>query len=206
MADHYEELGVGKDATPEEIKRAFRRKAAKHHPDRGGDTEKFQALSVACDVLTDPQRRAAYDATGEDLNALDRAKKVRAEVAGAFMAALEQIDEVERTNPLDSVRRFIFKAVTQNQSTIGRLKAKVKKLKLVAKRIKRKSSADDPIGQHLAGEIATTEAQIIFVGSQIELQNEMMALVEDYTYAMDPVERSPGAFSFLTSSTGTSNK
>ena len=61
MASHYETLGVGKDASPDEIKKAFRRLAAQHHPDRGGDTKKFQEIQAAYDVLSDPEKRAAYD-------------------------------------------------------------------------------------------------------------------------------------------------
>ena len=61
MADHYATLGVARTATPEEIKRAFRKLASQHHPDKGGDTAKFQEIQSAYDTLSDPQKRAAYD-------------------------------------------------------------------------------------------------------------------------------------------------
>jgi curved DNA-binding protein len=61
MATHYETLGVNKDASPDEIKKAFRRLASQHHPDKGGDTQKFQEIQVAYDTLSDPQKKAAYD-------------------------------------------------------------------------------------------------------------------------------------------------
>jgi len=61
MTDHYQILGVAKNATPEDIKRAYRRLASQHHPDRGGDTAKFQELQQAYDTLSDPQKRAVYD-------------------------------------------------------------------------------------------------------------------------------------------------
>lgn len=62
--DLYTELGVERGATPEEIKRAYRREAIKRHPDRGGDKEAFQRLQVANEILSDPVRRGEYDATG----------------------------------------------------------------------------------------------------------------------------------------------
>jgi DnaJ-class molecular chaperone len=58
---HYETLGIGESATPEEIKRAYRRLASQHHPDKGGDTAKFQEIQTAYDTLADADKRAQYD-------------------------------------------------------------------------------------------------------------------------------------------------
>lgn len=64
MQNPYQTLGVERNATADEIKRAYRKLAGQHHPDRGGDTQKFQEIQVAYDTLSDPQRRAAYDNPG----------------------------------------------------------------------------------------------------------------------------------------------
>lgn len=61
MADYYTTLGVAKTATAEEIKRAYRKLASQHHPDKGGDTAKFQQVEEAYRTLGDPDKRAAYD-------------------------------------------------------------------------------------------------------------------------------------------------
>ena len=58
---HYETLGVAANATPDEIKSAFRKLAKQHHPDTGGDTNKFQQINEAYNTLKDPQSRAGYD-------------------------------------------------------------------------------------------------------------------------------------------------
>jgi len=58
---HYNTLGVGENATPEEIKRAYRKLASQHHPDKGGDTAKFQEIEGAYRVLSDPAQREQYD-------------------------------------------------------------------------------------------------------------------------------------------------
>jgi len=59
--DYYSTLGVNKDTTQDEIKRAFRSLASKHHPDKGGDTAKFQEIQTAYATLSDPEKRAQYD-------------------------------------------------------------------------------------------------------------------------------------------------
>ena len=59
--DHYAVLGVTKNATPDEIKKAYRKLASQHHPDKGGDTAKFQQIQEAYAVLSDPEKKAQYD-------------------------------------------------------------------------------------------------------------------------------------------------
>lgn len=61
MSDHYTTLGVSKSSSQEEIKRAYRKLASQHHPDKGGDTAKFQEIQTAYETLSDPQKRADYD-------------------------------------------------------------------------------------------------------------------------------------------------
>jgi curved DNA-binding protein len=61
VKDYYSTLGVARTATPDEIKKSYRKLASQHHPDKGGDTAKFQELEEAYRVLSDPEQRAAHD-------------------------------------------------------------------------------------------------------------------------------------------------
>ena len=61
MKDYYKILGVAKTATEDEIKRAYRRLASQHHPDKGGDKVQFQEVQEAYSVLGDAQKRQEYD-------------------------------------------------------------------------------------------------------------------------------------------------
>jgi molecular chaperone DnaJ len=63
--DYYEVLGIAKTASPDEIKKAFRKLAVKHHPDKeGGDETKFKEINEAYEVLKDQQKRQRYDQFG----------------------------------------------------------------------------------------------------------------------------------------------
>lgn len=67
MADHYETLGVSREATPEEIKKAYRRLARELHPDVNPSeeaSERFKGVTHAYDVLSDPEQRQRYDMGG----------------------------------------------------------------------------------------------------------------------------------------------
>lgn len=60
-ASLYDILGVQADASADDIRRAYRRSAVKHHPDKGGDPERFKEASAAYEVLSDTERRDEYD-------------------------------------------------------------------------------------------------------------------------------------------------
>lgn len=65
--DYYNILGVNRNASPDDIKKSYRKMSLKHHPDRpGGNVEKFKKLNTAYEVLSDPQKKKNYDMTGNE--------------------------------------------------------------------------------------------------------------------------------------------
>ena len=63
---YYDLLGVSKDCSKEDLKRAYKKMAIQHHPDKGGDSEKFKEISQAYQVLNDDAQRAKYDQLGDE--------------------------------------------------------------------------------------------------------------------------------------------
>lgn len=68
MSDHYQTLGISRSATDDEIKKAYRKLAMKHHPDRGGNVAEFQLIEEAYRVLSNPDQRRQYDNAGVKIN------------------------------------------------------------------------------------------------------------------------------------------
>jgi|AntAceMinimDraft_13_1070369.scaffolds.fasta_scaffold01818_9 DnaJ-class molecular chaperone len=63
--DYYQTLGIDKGSSKDEVKKAFRKLAQKHHPDKGGDEAKFKEINEAYSVLSNDQKKAQYDQFGQ---------------------------------------------------------------------------------------------------------------------------------------------
>lgn len=64
--DFYKTLGVTRNVSSDELKKAYKKQAMKHHPDRGGDSKKFQEINEAYETLKDPQKKSHYDRFGSN--------------------------------------------------------------------------------------------------------------------------------------------
>lgn len=115
----YEILGVEKKATEEEIKQAYKKLALIYHPDRkGGNTEKFKALSIVHSILSDKEKRSLYDSNG-DINTEDAGEdfknwyeyfrylfpKITVENVDAFSETYKGSEE-ERVDLIEAYNRF----------------------------------------------------------------------------------------------------
>ncbi len=71
VTNPYEILGVRRDATDDQVKAAYRRRAKTTHPDSGGDADAFSRVQKAYELLLDPVRRKVFDDTGYDVELAD---------------------------------------------------------------------------------------------------------------------------------------
>jgi curved DNA-binding protein CbpA len=91
MTDHYEVLGVPRDASQEEVRRAYKRKAQRLHPDRAsGDAAGFEVLACAYAVLGNPSRRARYDRGEGDEEEMSSERKVYNAMAAIWAEVMDK--------------------------------------------------------------------------------------------------------------------
>lgn len=184
---HYETLGVSQDATQADIKSAYRKAAMTNHPDReGGNEVRFQAVNRANEVLSDPDKRAAYD-RGEDPHANTAAAMEQAAVEGLlslFSLLIDKPDEDEiemidlRSQMLANIRAGFGSIKASKQ------KAQSQRIKLLRLRRKMKTKEhffpDFVRQRRLANVTAYQTAK-----SQQLLFNRMLTLAEDFQYDFD---------------------
>lgn len=127
--NHYETLGVEKDASQEKIKKAYRAKAKKVHPDIGGSQAEFEPVVKAYEVLKNPDSRQLYDATGTD----ERRLPIEVDAQNILLQLFQKclIDNID-IGVINSVKNTLD---GQLQKIPGvRLQAEKAKIKLLAKR------------------------------------------------------------------------
>jgi curved DNA-binding protein CbpA len=159
----YDVLGVGKDADQASIKRAHRKAAKSHHPDKGGSREDFERVQHAYLVLSSTDRRSRYDETGEHEDQIDNLLSELTElIIPAFDHVFEQAGEdfehrdlITDTCLLMTERKAIM-AVEKKKT-----EAKIKRVKKLLKRIKFDNDGTDIIGNVYKERIEKLELEVL---------------------------------------------
>lgn len=127
--NHYEVLGVPKDADSDTIKAAYRAKASANHPDReGGSAEVMAAVNRAYEILGDAERRARYDATGQETEPLTIEEKAEAKLLDIFRGILDSEQAISQFGVVGSARQIMEKTLSDMASHRAKLEATRKRL------------------------------------------------------------------------------
>lgn len=197
----YAVLGVREDATQDDIRQAYRRRAKVLHPDRGGDPDDFDALSRAHDTLGDPQRRARYDATGDV-----RGSETQPPESTRMMVILSQIIQnvvcgQEGKNETPDVRTMdVVEAILSNMrqmeqklvSGIGVTQQRIGRNKEVTRRLrKRRRRADSPdlLRMVLRGQREELRRVEKNQSEELALHRRITRVFEGYDYDSEEVVR-----------------
>jgi curved DNA-binding protein CbpA len=182
--NYYEELGVSPDATDEEIRLAFRRKAKQVHPDRkDGSHEAMSAANRAAEVLLNKQRRLTYDRTGED-KPTDIVVKAREKLVSVL---LNEIANPENDQPyrIDILAIAAAKLIQEQQTfenNIRNAALLVKRMKKQIKRIKFKGKGKSTLIQMMEYQIHKVENETGKADDNLEIIKAAIILTKDFEF------------------------
>lgn len=185
----YQTLGLDPSATPAEIKTAYRNATKTHHPDRGGESERFREIQRAYEVLIDPDLREEFDRTGRMPGARESAEDIPGlilEVYSQVVEATFKIKEIERLPILDAVRS-VFKDRQKDLRKRIRSSARVSNsLERMRRRIIHKTdSAPTIFDQWLEVQLAEIEDARRICERKIALAGQCLTWLEAYADAAD---------------------
>jgi DnaJ-class molecular chaperone len=180
MTDPYSTLGVHKDATPEQIKRAHRRKVRKAHPDTGGSAAEFHEVQSAYLVLADPARRKRFDETGTiDDRALDPMTRAQSDVIKLMVQIVEQSSECDI---VAAAMRATISQQSKNQKEVARLKSESYRFAAAAKKLTKTGDGENVVSRALLNQ-SQTMMQLALQGEEALAHfDRMLAILKEYRY------------------------
>jgi len=179
----YDELGVKKDASKEEIKKKFRKLAKRFHPDvNGGSGEKFKKLTEAYKILISDDLRAHYDATGEQRKRDDPGKVYVTALnmfASLFLSLAEE-DMDGETDYIRSIRESCKSSLILTDKEITKATKKIKKWEDLKDRIVYKGKTTNILADHIDEKIRALHLAISDTNLDIKIMRKVLEIIEEY--------------------------
>jgi curved DNA-binding protein CbpA len=180
----YDDLGLSPRCTFDEIKQRYRALAQQHHPDKGGDENLFKKIKLAYEVLSDPSRRAEYDATGKIQEDIPIRTEALQELAGLVTHAIEKINP-DHDDLIFVMKRELNENIIQSKKNIITCNGYIIKLNKILKKVNRKKEGDNFIKSIIEEQVRMREGELKNFNHRIEVCNYMIELLEDYYYGLD---------------------
>ena len=177
----YEVLGVSKNATDAEIKKAYRTLSKSNHPDKMGDASAQARINAAWDILSDPERKKRYDETGQT-SMTEFLSRVMALLNNAMNQIIEQVPDVETHDIIGSCKSLIRSMRDQANNSIKNSNNSLMKSEKVLSRTKTKK--DQIIILFLQTRVNLIKTEIKQAEEQVEFFSKVLVLLEDYTYEL----------------------
>lgn len=180
--NHYETLGVAQNADSHQIRAAYRKKAGRAHPDKGGSAHEMASINRAYAVLSDQTARTRYDSTGTD----SAAPSLEQQAQTALISLINQI--LDQTNESQDLLALCKQQILQQQADI-KAKQRVAHQQIVALKRRRKrlkhEGSHNLIGDLIDSKIATHEQTIAQLDSGFACSELALKMLAAYEYEAD---------------------
>jgi curved DNA-binding protein CbpA len=182
----YEALGIERDASSEEIEAAFKAKAKTTHPDVGGSVESFQLVNTAREILTDPDKRAQYDATGgvdvaasnERRDALNIVHGMMVQVTGQLGDGPIYVDLIEKMTTAGN------QAIAKIEADIEDMRRAIVRLSDLAARFDAQGR-DNVLSPMVQEKIGIIEKNIPNAERALHLHKVALEILKDHSFRFD---------------------
>ena len=180
----YDDLELPKTCTSEEIKQKYRILAQLHHPDKGGDVEKFKRMKLAYEVLSDPIKREHYDSTGDHYNDIN----IDSEVMGRLAFMVSQF--VQHINPefddlilkmkieIRSLQQLTTNAIVECNDLIA-------KFNIISKKIRLKKEGENLLKLVVDKKVLGLHNEVINHKRGLIVFARMLEVLDDYHFSTD---------------------
>ena len=180
----YDDLELPKTCTSEEIKQKYRILAQLHHPDKGGDVEKFKRMKLAYEVLSDPIKREHYDSTGDHYDDIN----LDSEVMGRLAVMVSQF--VQHINPefddLILKMKIEIRALQQlTTNAIVECNDLIAKFNIISKKIRLKKEGENLLKLVVDKKVLGLHNEVINHKRGLIVFARMLEVLDDYHYSSD---------------------
>jgi len=180
----YDDLELPKTCNAEEIKQKYRILAQLHHPDKGGDVEKFKRMKLAYEVLSDPIKREHYDSTGDHYNDINLDHEVMGRLTVMISQFLQHINP--EVDDLILKMKIEIRALQQlTTNAIVECNDLIAKFNIISKKIRLKKEGENLLKLVVDKKVLGLHNEVINHKRGLIVFARMLEVLEDYHYSSD---------------------
>jgi curved DNA-binding protein CbpA len=184
----YEILGIKKNASKDDIKKAYRSKVKETHPDKGGATEAFVSVRFAFKVLSDPGARQRYDETGDASdNFISEEAQLKQDAIGNLMQLFETFTQADfeqgaNVDLIGEMEGHCLENINNLNSSINSLEKIIQKLTRYKDKMKYRGGKDDLFSSFIDGRVRDCRNGIEHKKRTLKIQGITRDLLQDYEW------------------------
>ena len=191
--DLYDSLGVDKNSSADEIKKAYRKKASENHPDKGGDNEKMTEITKAYSVLGNEKKRERYDATGQEQEEpFDRRFQ---EFIQRFLLNLIETKNVDSTDLIKELKKLADVNIQGTKNAKKECLARKKRFEKVLMRLEAKG--ENRIAGIIQMNVDNCKKEEGAYDDHLEFMGKVLECLDGYEYNYDTAKADENLGQFI---------